>query len=94
MTEHELKTWPEPFQAMWDEAKRFEVRQDDRGFEVGDFLVLREWDTFREGYTGRAMRAEVTYLLRDAFGLPPGLVVLSVNVTIKARTEDCRWGRS
>ena len=44
---HELKTWPRPFEAVWQGAKRAEMRRDDRGFEAGDLLVLREWQRSR-----------------------------------------------
>jgi len=68
---HELKTWPKFFQAIWDGRKTFEVRVDDRGFREGDVLDLREWDPEwnpgkgpddPEKYTGREIKAEVTYL--------------------------------
>lgn len=41
---HELKTWPEPFERLWAGDKRHEVRKDDRGYAVGDLLILREYD--------------------------------------------------
>lgn len=44
MSEHVLKTWPGPFAAVRDGLKTFEWRRDDRGYEVGDVLRLREWD--------------------------------------------------
>jgi len=44
MTEHSLKCAPEYFQALWDGAKTAELRRDDRGFAVGDVVVLMEWD--------------------------------------------------
>jgi hypothetical protein len=42
---HELRCWPEFFQPTLNAHKRFELRRDDRGgFQVGDQLLLREWD--------------------------------------------------
>ena len=61
--EHELKTWPEYFGAVLDGSKTFEARFDDREFEVGDTLHLREWDPETEAYTGREMRRTVSYKL-------------------------------
>lgn len=81
MPEHELKTWPQQFLALRAGVKRFELRQDDRGFEVGDLLHLREYDPVMQSYTGHELRARVTYLLRGpAFGgLAEGYVVMSVD---------------
>lgn len=40
---HELKSWPNEFEAVRDLRKTFEVRVDDREYKVGDWLLLREW---------------------------------------------------
>lgn len=40
---HELKCWPDGFAQIVDGGKRWELRHNDRGFEVGDLLQLREW---------------------------------------------------
>lgn len=74
---HELKTWPEPFDAILRGVKRFEFRKDDRWFDVGDILRLREWSQ-NDGYTGRSVDVRVTYLLAAGFGIPPGYVVMSI----------------
>lgn len=81
--EHELKTWPRPFQAVWDDLKPFEIRKDDRDFQVGDTLMLREFVPCVNGccgsYTGRSKRHEITYLVRGPeWGIPFGLVVLGM----------------
>jgi hypothetical protein len=75
--EHELKTWPEFFQAVLERRKTFELRKDDRGFKVGDLLWLQEWDRV-SGYSGRSIVAEITYISRDSALLPPGYVAMSI----------------
>jgi hypothetical protein len=41
---HELKTWPGYFERIEDGTKTFEIRRNDRGFQTGDVLQLREYD--------------------------------------------------
>lgn len=84
MVVHELKTWPEPFQAILDGRKTFEIRQDDRGgFAEGDVLKLEEYVPPPAGdlgvgqYTGRWIRCTVGYVTRG-WGLPPPLAVLAL----------------
>jgi hypothetical protein len=76
---HELKTWPEFFSAILDGRKPFEIRENDRDFDVGDVLHLREWEPDRCAYTGRETRVRVTYFVgRGAWGLPPNLCVMGI----------------
>lgn len=84
---HDLKCWPEPFQAILDGRKRHEIRVDDRGYAVGDVLHLREWDPAPfsanvprpNGYTSRNLKASVTYLTHGGqWGLPSNLCVMSI----------------
>jgi hypothetical protein len=83
---HELKTWDEYFEAIWNHTKTFEVRNDDRKYETGDMLTLRETVKLTGEYTGRAIFARVTYLIRNCEFAPTGKVVMSIATDYK-RTE-------
>ena len=78
MERHELKILPQYFQRVWDGTKTFELRKDDRDYQRGDILVLREWDG--EKYTGSALCVKVTYILQDAekYGLKDGYVIMGI----------------
>ena len=41
---HILKCWPESFRAVVAGTKTYEVRKDDRGYMVGDYLRLDEYE--------------------------------------------------
>lgn len=41
---HDLKIWPTYFERVLDGSKTFEVRVNDRGYQQGDEINLREWD--------------------------------------------------
>ena len=41
---HELKIWPQWYCRVADGSKTFELRDNDRGFQSGDTVVLKEWD--------------------------------------------------
>ena len=58
MATHELKCWPNAFEAIRDGRKRFEWRRDDRGFEVGDVLVLKLYDPHAHGYSSTGPAAD------------------------------------
>lgn len=83
---HELKTWPEPFQAAWEGRKTHEVRVNDRpgGFTTEDLLILREWNPGGKTYSGRTLFAVPTYITPGGkFGLPDNMVVMSIRVIAK-----------
>jgi hypothetical protein len=77
---HRLKCLTEPFEAIDQGLKRFEFRKDDRGFQVGDELVLCEWmPEVVPSYTGRVLIRSVSYIARGpSWGIPEGFAVLSL----------------
>ncbi len=73
---HELKVYPEFFQALWCGDKTFEIRKDDRNFQERDEVVLQEYDPTVGGeYTGREVEGFITYL--TAYEQKPSYVVFS-----------------
>jgi hypothetical protein len=77
---HELKCWPEFFQAIRYNLKRHEVRHNDRDYQVGDVLWLQEWDPKTKAYTGQYESVLVTYLARG--GECPGLENVPASVVV------------
>jgi hypothetical protein len=89
---HELKTDPDVFEAVMSGRKTHEIRFNDRNFQVGDILHLRETRyTGQEmtgpeprplEFTGRELVMQVSHVL-EGYGLQPGWVILSL-----AGTQD------
>lgn len=59
---HRLKIWPEYYKAVLDGSKKFEVRENDRGFRCGDMVVLQEFDTSINAYTGNEATFKIGYV--------------------------------
>lgn len=66
--EHQVKSWPELFEATLAGAKKHDMRRaTDRDYRVGDLLVLREFDPGQQCYTGRELRMRITYVTSSEF---------------------------
>ncbi len=90
---HTLKCDPKPFAAVISGRKKFEIRRDDRGFNVGDILQLKETrhsaaemlataSACPLEYTGRTAQLRVDHILSGHAGLAEGFVVMSVTVQL------------
>lgn len=74
---HDLKILPEYFIAVALDQKTFEIRKNDRGYRVGDCLVLKEWNG--QEFTGRNIVRYVSYILYDwQAGLKDGYCIMSL----------------
>ncbi len=76
---HDLKIWPQFFQPVAEGTKTFEVRENDRGYQPGDIVTLREYDPelcnggrgvlVPRGYTGKDLTFKIGYVLPIAGGV-------------------------
>ena len=81
MQTHNLKTWPVPFKALWDGVKKHEYRENDRDYKNGDILVLQEYDPDEKKYSGRTIRAQVTYIdYGPDWKISDGCCVMTIDV--------------
>lgn len=87
MKTHKLKIQDRFYEAVEDGRKAFEVRKDDRGYEVGDRIAFADL-----GGNGRRGAWEITYKLTHGDfpeGVPEGYCVLGI-APIRDRIGDGR----
>lgn len=60
----EKKIWPKSFEKILSGDKTFELRLADWQCNVGDTLILREWNPETKQYTGRSVEKTATYILK------------------------------
>lgn len=89
---HELKILPQYFNAVREGKKTFELRKDDRGFQVGDVLMLKEFnlqekyeiiESAETYFTGRKILRQINYILKDeseSMGLNKEYVILGIKL--------------
>lgn len=88
MTIHELKTDSIMFCEVKNRVKKFELRINDRNYQIGDCLFLKETKftgvEMKVGqplvYTGRELMVLVTHILHGpVYGLENGWVIMSIS---------------
>jgi hypothetical protein len=65
-------------------TKRFELRKDDRKYQPGDYLHLREYLPKEDKYTGEELVVMVNDVIRnlEVPGLEQGYCIMSLGQTI------------
>lgn len=75
---HEVKCETEFFNDVVNDYKLFEVRKNDRDYQPGDDMILKEWDKDLQEYTGVEDRVTIIYMLENYPGIEPGYCVLGI----------------
>ena len=81
MTEHYLKTIEPYFSDVKNGLKTFEVRKNDRNFEVGDKIYLLKYHPYSTlGYVPESITAVITYILNDCNYCKYGYIIFGIKV--------------
>lgn len=75
---HELKCVQPFFDLVLEGDKTAEMRYNDRYFQVGDRILLKEWIEEERRFTGREIRLRITHILFGGqYGIESGWVMIS-----------------
>ncbi len=83
---HELKADPDAFISIYNDRKLVEIRLNDRGFEISDYVLLRQTQDSAHVmkvsdrklvYTGRTILLKIVHI-QAGYGLKDGYVALSI----------------
>lgn len=90
---HECRSWSHLFKPIKSGVKTHDLRINDRNYQVGDRIRLREYDISKARYTGDEVTVDITYITgRDeghhpcAFSsavLPREYCILSISLVNK-----------
>lgn len=78
---HTLKTWPKYLDLIGTGEKTFEVRRNDRNFQIGDILHLVEFEIGKHIESPRQIIAKVSYIMPGGrFGLDKDFCVMAIKL--------------
>ena len=82
---HEVKLAASWWNDITSGKKRFELCKNDRGYKVGDKLLMQEYAA--GAFTGRTILADITYMLEEYTGLTEGYAILGVELLKVSETD-------
>lgn len=90
MNTHHLKTWPEYFADLKSGKKDFELRYNDRQFDIGDAVICEEYDNEKKEYTGEKLYFTIKskYCWSDDVIMGTALKVGYCIIGLKRKEED------
>ena len=73
---HELKILPQYYAAVADGTKTFEIRKNDRDYQAGDIVTLKEYNEGTKEYTGNELSFKIGFV--TDYGQVNDYVVFSI----------------
>lgn len=75
---HCIKCDPDLYEDVKEGFPSFVITRNDKKYEPGDFLVLKEYDEEAGTLTGRTVRTSIMCIEDENVGLKPGYCVLGI----------------
>lgn len=77
---HDKKLIQPYFDAVLSGSKTFEIRKNDCNYQVGDLLILHEFDKKTNQYEGAYVLTKIIYKIENFAGIEQGYCVLGIKV--------------
>lgn len=84
---HRLKILPQYFEDKLRDMKKWEIRKNDRPFNVDDILQLEEWSE-ETGYTGRTLQECIKKIYTEAPGMEKGYILMDTNYIVRSFKDE------
>ena len=88
--EHNIKIVPHYFEQQLSGRKCWELRYNDRNYQIGDILYLHEWDKVK-GYSERILKVQVVDMLKDYYLLNADVVILTTKKLDRTSSLFSKW---
>lgn len=85
---HELKTIQPFYKQVANGNKMFELRKNDRNFQIGDTLILMEYDPSTGWYTGRNVKVIVMNMIENSNGIEDGYCIMYILLDSRLITNN------
>lgn len=83
---HKLKCVSPFFDDIWRHRKLFDIRKNDRDYQVNDNLEIWHFDPETQTYPGRSITAKIGYILSDPEYVKKGFVIIQLRDIKLAKT--------
>ncbi len=88
MKTHNKKLIQPYFDDVWNGNKTFEIRKNDCDYQVGDILILCEFDEKTSRYTGAWLVVKIVYKIEDFAGIENGYCILGIKLSDRTRQNE------
>ena len=85
------KSWCHLYQKAIEGQKTHDIRLNE-GYEVGDVLILNEYDNAHGAYTGRSQRFDITYITSNKINCAYSAHLLKDEYVILSISMDEYYG--